>query len=368
MEDTKMKRFTKIAAGLTAAALMLSVTACSRSVSRSTKGYESDDVQTYEWATSETAAMAVENAAGDYGFEEAADYYDDYEYGEENYRSTQMDPSSDISSTSQSQLPANTMLIRRVTMNVETTDYNNVTNTVSAKVSELGGYIESSNASGTGNNGNLRNITYVIRVPIDKLDSLVNSVGSCCTVLSSSENTEDVTLQYSDIQARIRSLRVEQETLMNLLAQADSLEAVITLQNRLTEVRYEIESNESRARVLENQSAYSTLTLSVREVLEETEQIETKKLSFGEEIIEGLKESLGDIKDDAKDFVIGFVSALPYLLILAVIGLIIFFIIKAIIKSAKKKKAKKALAVQQKADVAKATAEADADKKEETKE
>ena len=37
MEDTKMKRFTKIAAGLTAAALMLSITACSRSASKSLK-------------------------------------------------------------------------------------------------------------------------------------------------------------------------------------------------------------------------------------------------------------------------------------------------------------------------------------------
>ena len=102
---------------------------------------------------------------------------------------------------------------------------------------------------------------------------------------------------------------------------------------------------------------------------DEKEKAELKEANDkSEELFKFMKESLGDIKDDAKDFVIGFVSALPYLLILAVIGLIIFFIIKAIIKSAKKKKAKKALAVQQKAEAAKATAEADADKKEETKE
>ena len=360
-----MKRFTKIAAASTAVALMLSVAACGSSSGRS-KNYDSATVRGDDYVTMETTAM--ENVS--YGLDAAADYYegDYYEDYEMDYSRSTSNSAQDISGSSQSQLPANTMLIRRVTMNVETTDYNNVTNTVSAKVIELGGYVESSNASGTGNNGNLRSITYVIRVPIDKLDALVNSVGTCCTVLSSSENTEDVTLQYSDIQARVRSLRVEQETLMNLLAQADSLEAIITLQNRLTEVRYQIESYESSARVLENQSAYSTLTLSVREVLEETEQIETKKLTFGEEILEGLKDSLGDIKDDAKDFVIGFVSALPYLLILAVIGLIIFFIVKGIIKSAKKKKAKKALAKQQNVKAAGTTAETPANKEEETKE
>ncbi|MBP5261385.1 MAG: DUF4349 domain-containing protein [Clostridiales bacterium] len=330
-----MKKFTKLIALAMACAMVMSLAACGSSRSSSSSHNKSADAVTadiarddMEYYTQETMAMAGESYSN--GLSEAAYYEDDIEY--QGSRETV------------TQLPANTMLIRRVTMNVETTNYDGVNSTVTAKVAELGGYIESSNSSGTGKNGDLRNITYVIRVPIDKLDPLINTVGDSCTVLSSNENTEDVTLQYSDIQSRISSLRVEQETLMNLLAQADSLEAIITLQNRLTEVRYEIESYESRARVLENQSSYSTLTLYVREVLEETEQVETKKLTFGEEIAEGLKESLEDIREDGKDFIIGFVSALPYLLIFAIIVVIVVLIIRAIIKSAKKKAARKAQA------------------------
>ncbi len=326
-----MKKLSKIAAILLAGSMIFSLAACSNKASSRNKSdvaYENagyaDDYEEYAY---ETTVAAMDAYAGENGFYEEA-------------RSDMSNIQTEDQVSTNTYNPASAMLIRRVNMNVETTDYNNVTNTVTAKVTALGGYVESSNASGTGTRGDLRNVTFVIRVPVDKLDELVNLVGSSCTVISSSENTEDVTLQYSDIQARIQSLRVEQQTLMNLLAEADSLEAIITLQNRLTEVRYEIEANESRGRVLENQSSYSTLTLVVREVLEETEPEEAKKLTFGEEIWEGLKHSFEDISEDGRSFVIGFVAALPYLLILAFIAVIIVVIIKSIIKSAKKKSAK----------------------------
>ncbi|SCW55814.1 protein of unknown function [Ruminococcaceae bacterium YRB3002] len=333
-----MKKVTKILAVALVGAMMMSAAACgARSKS----------------ADATTVAMHNTNSLKGADIDS---YYDDVEYdgewgaieetiaAEDYYEQDAVDNSQYSNSGTGTTYPANTMLIRRVNMDVETTSYDSVNRTISDKVNELGGYIESSNARGTGKNGDLRSISYVIRVPIDKLDALVNTVGTACTVLSSSENTEDVTLQYSDVKAHIQSLRVEQETLLNLLAQADSLEAIITLQGRLTEVRYEIESYESRAKVLENQSSYSTLSLNVREVLEVTEQVETKKLSFGEEIWEGLKESLTDIREDGKDFIIGFVSALPYLLIFAIIVVIIVLIVKGIIKSTKKKAAKKAAA------------------------
>ena len=326
-----MKKFTKIAAIALAGAMMLSVAACG-SISRAKSAETTVQAHYDELGGAQTNEMrsAVEGDGYYADYEETAAYSDD-----------------DISSnpnTSTNVYPYNAMLIRRVSMNVETTQYDTVTSKINAKVNELGGYIESSSASGTGNKGSMRRITYTIRVPLQKLDEIINLVGSAATVISSNETTEDVTLQYSDIQSRIKSLRVEQDTLMELLAKADSLEAIITLQNRLTEVRYEIESYESRAKVLENQSTYSTLTLNINEVLEVTEPEEARKLSFGEEIWEGLKESLLDIKEDSKDFTIGFVSALPHLIIFAIFVLIIVLIVKAIIKSSKKKAAKRAAA------------------------
>ena len=360
-----MKRFKKITAVCLAGAIILSFAACS-----SSKKARSN--------TADRATLSAQHNAGD------ANYYEG-EYEDVSYETMAPEYKSDgiqsidaatgdgmrgttnnasQTNTQQDQVSPDTMLIRRVTMNVETTDYNNVTNSIEAKVTELGGYVESSNESGTSKNGNLKRVSYVIRVPIDKLDELVNTVGTSTTVLSSNESTEDVTLQYSDIQSRIESLRVEQQTLNNLLAQADSLDAIITLQSRLTDVRYEIESYESRARLLKNQASYSTLTLNINEVVEETVQVETKKKSFGDEIWEGFVNTLDNLKEGGKNFVVGFISALPYLLIIAVVVLIIFLIIKAIVKKIiRKAKAKKAPSTDAKTDTDVKTTEESSDGK-----
>ena len=145
------------------------------------------------------------------------------------------------------------LLIRTVMITAETTNYNQVAADLESRVRECGGYIEYSSMHGTGNNRDLRSGSYTVRVPADKLDSLIEAVGSSCTVTSSNENTTDVTLEYVDTKARIESLRVEYDQLLNLLAQAEDLDTIIVLQNRLTDVRYQIESAESRVRVLENQ-------------------------------------------------------------------------------------------------------------------
>jgi len=336
-----MKKFTKILSIALAGTMVLSMAACS--ASGKTSNRSDRQVNEVSEAKQELSGenYTAETASAD------AEFYDGSLDG-----SVSRSNANPQTATNADQMhPADTMLIRRVSINAETTDYNNVTNAIESKVAEVGGYIESSNENGTGKNGNLHRISYVIRVPIDKLDELVNTVGTSVTVLSSNENTEDVTLQYSDIQSRIESLRVEQQTLNNLLAQADSLDAIITLQNRLTEVRYEIESYESRARVLKNQSSYSTLTLNINEVIEETEQVETKKKTFGDEIWEGFVDTLDDLKDGGRNFVIGLVSALPYIVIIALFALIVFLIVKGIVKKAVKKSKTKA------ADTAKESAE-----------
>ena len=357
-----MKKFTKILSVALAGTMVLSMAACSaskktsnRSDSQAAANAEMKEELSGEYYTQETVAADAEYEAKNTSGTSSMNSYIGNGSGTPNRANTTVDQ----------QVPADTMLIRRVSINAETTDYNNVTNAIETKVAEVGGYIESSNENGTGKNGSLHRISYVIRVPIDKLDELVNTVGSSVTVLSSNENTEDVTLQYSDIQSRIESLRVEQQTLNNLLAQADSLDAIITLQNRLTEVRYEIESYESRARVLKNQSSYSTLTLNINEVIEETVQVETKKKTFGDEIWEGFIDTLDNLKDGGRNFVIGLVSALPYIVIIALFALIVFLIVKGIVRKAvKKSKAKTETAAVEEskaADTAKESAEEAAD-------
>ncbi|MBR6958940.1 MAG: DUF4349 domain-containing protein, partial [Clostridiales bacterium] len=201
-----MKKFTKISAIALAGILALSSIAACSSISRAKSADNMNAKSTLSGRSSgaeyEAVREDVNAAIGDAGYNE------EYDGMAEETQATQANaPANQPNPELTTGVPTNAMLIKRVNMNVETTEFNNVKSAVEAKIVELGGYIESSNVSGTGKNGSLHFATLVIRVPVDKLDALVNMVGTSATVLSSNESAEDVTLQYSDIQAKIKSLK-----------------------------------------------------------------------------------------------------------------------------------------------------------------
>ena len=247
------------------------------------------------------------------------------------------------------------LLIRTVSMSTETKTIDKVKADVESQIRELGGYIENSSMSGTGKNRDLRTIYYTIRIPADKLDSLITTVGNSCTVLSSSENTSDVTLEYVDTKARVESLRVEYDQLIKLLADAKDLDNILILQNRLTEVRYQIESAESRIRVLENQVQYATLNLQISEVLEETEIEEPHVVTYGERVGEQFKDMWEGTVEFFQNFLLGLIAAIPFLVFMGIVAVIIIVIVFAVRK--KKMKREAAALAEAKAEAARRAAQ-----------
>ena len=240
------------------------------------------------------------------------------------------------------------LLIRTVCITAETTNYNQVAADLESRVRECGGYIEYSSMHGTGNNKDLRSGSYTVRVPADKLDSLIAAVGSSCTVTASNENTTDVTLEYVDTKARIESLRVEYDQLLNLLAQAEDLDTIIVLQNRLTDVRYQIESAESRVRVLENQVEYATLTLTLNEVLEEKEVEEPHVVTYSEKVSNQFKETWKNTVEFFQNALLGLIASIPGIVVMIFIGVIVLIVVLVVRKKRRARIAKaKALAAKE---------------------
>lgn len=233
------------------------------------------------------------------------------------------------------------LLIRNVNIQAQTTSFESVRESVEDKVKELGGYIENSGISGTGKTGSLRSANYTIRVPADKLDALISAVGSNCTITSTNENTTDVTLSYVDTKARLESLRIEQKQLTELLSQAKDLDSIIVLQERLTTVRYQIESAESQLRVLENQVTYATLSLRIREVMEIKPQEEPHVDTYGEKIVKTFKASLKAIGEFFKGLFLVIVAVSPVIVPMAIITIVVLTIV---FRGVKKRRARAAAA------------------------
>ena len=260
------------------------------------------------------------------------------------------------------------LLIRTVCITAETTNYNQVAADLESRVRECGGYIEYSSMHGTGNNRDLRSGSYTVRVPADKLDSLIDAVGSSCTVTASNENTTDVTLEYVDTKARIESLRVEYDQLLTLLSQAEDLDTIIVLQNRLTDVRYQIESAESRVRVLENQVEYATLTLTLNEVLEEKEVEEPHVVTYGEKVSNQFKKTWENTVEFFQNLLLGLIASIPGIVFMVIIGVVVLIIVFTARKKRRSRRAKALAAKEAEKLEEKKSEEKKSEDKKETKE
>lgn len=278
--------------------------------------------------------------AEDVMYEESVEEYEG-EYTEASPEEFKQESGSGVSSEGAGSVNVSTerKLIRTVDMQLETLEYDKTITYIQDSVADTGGYIENLSLEGDGiySRGNSRYASLKVRIPKDKAEGFLKGLDENTTVRSKSESTEDVTLQYVDVESHKKALQVEQERLMAILEQATTVEEILTLESRLSEVRYEIQNYESRLRTYDNLVDYTTVNLDVYEVEEITE--EPKETAI-ERMVAGFVESVLDICDDIKEFVIGFVIAIPYLVVYGVIGVVIVLIVKAIRKRKKMKKEK----------------------------
>lgn len=239
-------------------------------------------------------------------------------------------------------------LIRTVSLQVETMDFDALLSYVQSRTQELGGYVEklnsdngssyySTNYSGSGYR-NERNASLTLRIPKSNLDMFLSQVAENGNITSRSEQETDVTLDYVDLDSHKAVLLAEQERLLSFLEQAETVEEMIMLESRLSEVRYQIESMERQLRTYDNQVEYSTVYLSITEVVELT-PVPVRQQTTWERIGDGFMSSLKNIGKGFREFFVWFVTALPYLVLLAAaILLITVFTILGVKRSAAKRK------------------------------
>lgn len=223
-----------------------------------------------------------------------------------------------------SRLPEGRKLIRTVNMQVETDQFDKMISGINAKLSELGGYVEQSDISGTSMNyrgepvPRYANIT--ARIPNNKLDSFVGTVSENGNVTNKSESTQDVTLQYSDVESRKKSLEIEQERIWQFLEKAESIDTVITLEQRLSEIRYQLESMESQLRLYDNQVDYSSVYLNISEV---TTYTPISPESTATRIKNGLSENFASLVTILTNLLVLLITTCPYWIPLLIIAAIL---------------------------------------------
>ena len=232
-------------------------------------------------------------------------------------------------------------LIYSASATVETTEFDRTIEKLSALVEQYGGFVESSSINGsnyyTQSRGysSERYASYVIRVPSGKFSALMGSLSTLGNVPYSHTYTENITAQYYDTDARLTAYQTQEARLLEMMEAAETVEDLIAIEEKLTELRYQIESLQSTLKNWDRQVAYSTLDLEVQEVIEYTPE---SRMSYGQELALALTNGLRRTGEFFKDLLLAIVGALPALVILAVVLAILIPVWKKHRKACRAKK------------------------------
>ncbi len=203
-------------------------------------------------------------------------------------------------SASTSNISTEQKLIKRVHIDAETEDLEALLPQLTDQIAVLGGYIESQELyNGSKSSYRSRSLSMTVRIPAERLSEFTGQVEGLANVVSYTESADDVTLQYIDTESRVKALEVEQERLLELLAEAKTMADLLEIESRLTDVRYQLESYASQLRSLQNKVSYATVNLYIDQVKVYTE---VEPQTVWQRISSGFSENLTDIGEGLTDF------------------------------------------------------------------
>lgn len=205
-------------------------------------------------------------------------------------------------------------IIYTANLSLESKDYDAAVAALNTALSDTDGYMESSNESTY--NGSSRSLSLTLRVPQDSYQSFLTAAAQAGNLVSKSEQADDVTSQYIDLEARISNLTAQRTRLQELQASAETLSDLLDIESSLSDVQYQLESYQSQLDWYAQQVAYCTVYVSLEEVKEYTPAEE----SFGERLAASFRNGWTNFVAGLQQLVVWVLLVWPLLLVLAVLA------------------------------------------------
>ena len=196
-------------------------------------------------------------------------------------------------------------LIRRAELNIQTEQFDQSLEALNQLVNNCGGYFESANLYGGGRRDAYatRSGEYVVRIPAQQYNLFLSSTGDLGYVNSKTESSEDVGTQYYDTETRLKTQRTKQERLLALLERAETMEDIISLENALSDVEYQIEMYASDLRRYDALINFSTFRIYLNEVRQITEEV-GETASLGQRMAAGFQASFRGLGQGFQDLLV----------------------------------------------------------------
>ncbi|MDF1671911.1 MAG: DUF4349 domain-containing protein [Vicingaceae bacterium] len=250
-----------------------------------------------------------------------AEAYDEITEGleEEEYSSNSEDIKQDNPKTV---FTYNRKLIKEGSITFETSDVKATKNIIDKATKQFNGYLSEDNEYDYGYRIQ-HNVT--IRIPSENFDNLLASISKSVEEMDDQNiSVRDVTEEYVDVEARLKSKKKVEERYLGLLSKAYSVGDILQVEHELARIREDIERVEGRLRYLKNQVSLSILRITYYETVE----VENS-FGFGKKVGDGFENGFKGLLW----FFIGLVNIWPFLFFIA-IG--VWFLVRWIKRRSKK--------------------------------
>lgn len=223
------------------------------------------------------------------------------------------------------------MIIRTGTMSIEADKFDETEARIKDLVNKYNGYVTNSTSNLNANGKKQGTIT--IRVASEKYDAIISELSKIGTVMNQNISGHDVTEEYMDAEARLKTQRELEDRLLKLLSERTAkLADIVDVEQKLAGVRENIERTEGRMKYLRDQASYSTLTISI---YEPSLLVTSTGGGFFYEMEQSFKKGLGGLTKVLSGMITVVIALIP---VLAVFGLV-YFIVRKILRKRKLVKA-----------------------------
>lgn len=171
-----------------------------------------------------------------------------------------------------------------IELEIEAGEFDEILSRLTNLAEQNGGFISNSQ-SYSDSEGNITSGNITLRIPSNKYTSALEKVKDMGTVKSTSSSGQDVTQEFTDLESRLRNYEVQEEVLIDLMAQSKKVTDTLEVQRELSNVQEQIEIIKGRMQYLDDLISFSTIDV----YFHEPEPLTTTGWGFVESLKNGLR-------------------------------------------------------------------------------
>ena len=219
-------------------------------------------------------------------------------------------------------------------LSIQTLEYDKSAASIRRKIREAGGFSEAESENnndynwyrGSSGVGSTRYLSITARIPSEKFESFMDSLQGDGKVMNRSVNAENISQVYANKETYKKALEKEQERLLAMMDKAETIEDMIAVESRLSEVERQLNTYKTDLSAMDKDVQYSTIYINLEEVKRYSE--ETPTISFAEKVKYAFEDAISSFKGFCEGIVLFIIRSFPFLILLAIIIVIVIRLIR----------------------------------------